>query len=126
MEFREETRDENEIYIKRGRGPGEEAVERQQHIIDGALTSAWVFVEQKLMKRISRGPVRGISLKLQEEERERRMDFVPEVSIVDVAEIEIDRDTKDMLRALDMPNLPNVVVRDNVAPSGGRPAYQRR
>merc|ERR1712070_158641 len=60
-----------------------------------------------LMKRIQRGPVRGISLKLQEEERERRLDYVPDISQVD---LEIEQDTKSMLRAMDMANLPGLNV----------------
>lgn len=55
-----------------------------------------------LMKRIQTGQVRGISLKLQEEERERRMDFVPEVSAINTESIEIDNDTKDLLAHLDL------------------------
>ncbi|KAL8446818.1 hypothetical protein Emag_004579 [Eimeria magna] len=62
-----------------------------------------------LMKRIQKGPVRGISLKLQEEERERRMDFVPEKSELDVATISVDQDTAEMLQALNI-SLPNVTV----------------
>merc|ERR1712005_48130 len=61
-----------------------------------------------LMKRIQRGPVRGISLKLQEEERERRMDFVPDESAVNTDNIEVDRDTMEMLRSINMANLPGV------------------
>eukprot|EP00854_Cymbomonas_tetramitiformis_P004497 gene4497-5513_t len=63
-----------------------------------------------LMKRIQRGPVRGISLKLQEEERERRMDFVPEESAVNTEVIEVDKDTMEMLRSMNMANLPGVVA----------------
>eukprot|EP00520_Triparma_pacifica_P019775 CAMPEP_0118643070 /NCGR_PEP_ID=MMETSP0785-20121206/6187_1 /TAXON_ID=91992 /ORGANISM="Bolidomonas pacifica, Strain CCMP 1866" /LENGTH=125 /DNA_ID=CAMNT_0006534693 /DNA_START=8 /DNA_END=385 /DNA_ORIENTATION=+ len=63
-----------------------------------------------LMKRIARGPVRNISLKLQEEERERRMDFVPEVSALEQEFIEVDTDTRDMLEALGHADLPGVQV----------------
>ena len=69
-----------------------------------------------LMKRISRGPVRGISLKLQEEERERRLDFVPEVSAIDLPVIEVDEDTKAMLTDLGLGRLPKVQVQSSGGP----------
>ena len=70
-----------------------------------------------LMKRIGRGPVRGISLKLQEEERERRMEYVPERSEVDTDIIQVDPDTRDMLKELEMDKLPNITT--STMPLGG-------
>ena len=72
------------------------------------------------MKRIQRGPVRGISFKLQEEERERKDQYVPEVSALDFAQnsesgqLDVDQETKDLLRSLGVSHhlprrsLPNV------------------
>merc|ERR1711934_140796 len=79
-----------------------------------------------MMKRISRGPVKGISLKLQEEEREKRLDYIPDISAVDLEiekGIEIDADTKNMLKGMDMGNLPGISVVSNKErrPYGDRP-----
>jgi len=50
---------------------------------------------------------------LQEEERERSLDFIPEHSALDVEKVDIDDDTQNMLRSLDFPNIPGVVVSNN-------------
>lgn len=80
---------------------------------------------QHLMKRIQRGPVRGISLKLQEEERERRMDFIPDQSAINVDAIEVDKETMDMLRSLNMANLPGVSVA-TARGGGNEGTFQKR
>ena len=51
-----------------------------------------------LMKRIQKGPVRGISLKLQEEERERRLDYIPEKSMIDINNVALDANAREMLK----------------------------
>ncbi|OQR68594.1 40S ribosomal protein S17 isoform 1 [Tropilaelaps mercedesae] len=63
-----------------------------------------------LMKRLERAPVRGISIKLQEEEMERRDNYVPEISCLEQDTIEIDQDTSDMLKNLDINSLNGLRV----------------
>ena len=68
-----------------------------------------------LMKRLARGPVRGISLKLQEEEREKRLDFVPEVPWMDAKVhdgIHVDPVTHRMLKRMET-GVPRAVRLDS-------------
>lgn len=64
------------------------------------------------MRRIQKGPVRGISFKLQEEERERKDNYVPAESALKLGRIEVDADTQKLLESMDLAKLSGVVVRE--------------
>ena len=65
-----------------------------------------------LMRRLEKGPVHGISFKLQEQEREKRDNWMPKDSKLAQSTIRVDQETKDMLAAIGLGDLSDVVVND--------------
>ncbi|CAA0842973.1 40S ribosomal protein S17-4 [Striga hermonthica] len=52
----------------------------------------------------------------EEEDRERRMDFVSEESVIRVDRIEVDQATIDLLESLEMKDLPDILLKDDKGP----------
>eukprot|EP00826_Nyctotherus_ovalis_P051157 TRINITY_DN637_c0_g1_i10.p2 TRINITY_DN637_c0_g1~~TRINITY_DN637_c0_g1_i10.p2 ORF type:complete len:135 (+),score=47.76 TRINITY_DN637_c0_g1_i10:122-526(+) len=68
-----------------------------------------------LMRRLQRNPVKGISLKLQEEERERRLDFIPNESILGEKPVMVSPETYSMVQ-----KIPNFDSMDKIEVGDGR------
>lgn len=64
------------------------------------------------MGRIQKGPVRGISFKLQEEERERKDNYVPAESALKLNSIEVDTETGALLESLNFGKLSGIKIRE--------------
>ncbi|KAK8863809.1 40S ribosomal protein S17 [Tritrichomonas musculus] len=67
-----------------------------------------------LMRRLERGPVRNISFKLQEEEREKRDNWMPTESSLNQPSISIDPDTKAMLEAIGLGGMEGITVSERI------------
>ena len=61
-----------------------------------------------LIARIQKAPVKGISLKLQEAEREKRMDYIPDKSILERDTIHLDYDSYAMAASVMEPHGENI------------------
>eukprot|EP00002_Diphylleia_rotans_P018602 TRINITY_DN35_c0_g3_i2.p2 TRINITY_DN35_c0_g3~~TRINITY_DN35_c0_g3_i2.p2 ORF type:complete len:134 (+),score=26.36 TRINITY_DN35_c0_g3_i2:125-526(+) len=77
-----------------------------------------------LMRRIQRGPVRGISFALQEEERERKDNYVPTKSAINIEQLSADTDTIQMLKSINFSAVSS--VKDSFRGRGKRPNTSRR
>ena len=66
-----------------------------------------------LMKRVLKGAVRGISLRLQEEEREKRLDFVPDQSAIATDRVAVDEDTNNLMKSLNFGAMSGMEVSEH-------------
>jgi small subunit ribosomal protein S17e len=79
-----------------------------------------------LMGRIQKGPVRGISFKLQEEERERKDNYVPAESALKINSVEVDSETHALLESMSFGKIAGLKVREERPEAPTRERRERR